>query len=181
MATQQNATSTLDNEFAFTLGKALLATTFETTIAKTKTFQLSLADFPVEAALAFMQYGIGRKFNDAVGGSDKTATVKVELAEAMIADWKLGKIGRQAAVSVPNTLKVQRQIIRELFNASASDKAKEDFKALDANKQAERLDVIYAKQSEAKQSAIYTEVLKRLDAVEAKAEQARKLAEGIEL
>lgn len=163
------------------LGEALLAATFETTIAKQKTFQLSLADFPLEAALALMQYGIGRKFNDAVGGADKAAPTKVALAEAMIKDWKEGKIGRQATASVPQADKVRRTVVRELFAKVASDAARATFKALEADAQAVRLDEIFAKQSKAKQADIMAEVASRIAEAEAKLRQAAKLAEAIEL
>lgn len=169
---------TKTNETALTaqaLGEALLAVVFETTIAKTKTFQLKLADFPVEAAVAFMQYGIGRKFNDAVGGSDKDAATKVELATAMIADWKAGKIGRQATAAVPNELKVQRQVVRELFNAAAPDAVKAAFKDKTADEQAAQLDAIFAKQSDERKAEIGLVVADRIKAAAAKAAQVKAL------
>ena len=169
------------NDFATKLGEALLAQVFETTIAKEKTFQVKLAEFPIEAAVALMQYGVGRKFNDAVGGSDKDAKTKVELATAMIEDWKAGKIGRQPTASVPDEVKVRRAVVRELFNGAAPDSAKAEFKALDATAQAAKLDAVFDKQPEAKQAAIMQVVAERIAAAKAKAEQAKQLGSGLAL
>lgn len=155
------------------LGEALLAQVFETTIAKTKTFQINLADFPLEAAVAFMAYGVGRKFNDAVGGADKDAETKVALAQGMIDDWKAGKIGRQARESVTDEVKVRRQLLTELLKGTAAwDKIKE----LDATERAEKLDAIFDKQPEAKQAAIMAQVTTRIEEAAAKREQARALS-----
>jgi len=169
------------NDFATKLGEALLAQVFETTIAKEKTFQVKLAEFPIEAAVALMQYGVGRKFNDAVGGSDKDAKTKVELATAMIADWKAGKIGRQPTASVPDEVKVRRAVVRELFNGAATDAKKTAFKGLEAPEQTKYLDSIFDKQPEAKQAAIMQVVAERIAAAKAKAEQAKELGSGLAL
>ena len=163
------------------LGEALLAATFETTIAKVKTFQINLADFPLEAAIALMQYGVGRKFNDAVGGADKNAETKVSLAASMIEDWKQGKIGRQPTASVPNETKVRRTVVRELFNAKASDDQRKAFKELEADKQAERLDAIFDKQNDERKAAIMADVASRIEAAAAKAKQVKALGEAFEL
>ncbi len=166
---------------AKSLGEALIAATFETTIAKAKTFQLKLEDFPLEAAIALMQYGVGRKFNDAVGGADKDADTKVELATAMIEDWKAGKIGRQPTASVPNETKVRRTVVRELFNAKANDTQRKAFKELSAEQQAEKLDAIFDKQNAERQTAIMADVASRIKLAEAKAKQVKALGEAFEL
>lgn len=168
----------MTNMTALALGEALLAATFETTIAKTKTFQLSLADFPIEAALAFMQYGIGRKFNDAVGGADKDAATKVELAEGMIADWKAGKIGRQARESVTDEVKVRRAVLADLLKGTP---AWDKLKGLEAAARAEKLDTIFEKQGADAQAAILASVAERIEAAEAKKKQARDLAALLDL
>ncbi len=166
---------------AKSLGEALIAATFETTIAKTKTFQLKLEDFPLEAAIALMQYGVGRKFNDAVGGADKDAQTKVELAAAMIEDWKAGKIGRQAQAPVANETKVRRTVVRELFTAKASDEQRKAFKELEAEAQAAKLDAIFDKQNAERQAAIMADVAARIEAAAAKAKQVAALSEAFEL
>lgn len=175
----QMANARNTNDFALALGQALIAATFETTIAKAKTFQVRLEDFPIEAAVALMQYGVGRKFNDAVGGADKTAEVKVELAEGMIADWKAGKIGRQPTASISDEVKMRRNVIRELFNASATDEQRTAFKATEAAEQTAKLDAIFDKQTEAKQAAILAVVAERIEAQRAKQAQAKELAGGL--
>lgn len=166
---------------AKSLGEAIIAATFETTIAKAKTFQLKMEDFPLEAVISLMQYGVGRKFNDAVGGADKTAETKVELAEAMIADWKAGKIGRQPSASVPNETKVRRTVVRELFNAKASDDQRKAFKELSAEQQAEKLDAIFDKQNDERKTAIMADVANRVALAAAKAKQVAALGEAFEL
>lgn len=165
-------------EFARALGEALLAQVFETTIAKTKTFQIKLEDFPIEAALAFMQYGVGRKFNDAVGGADKDAATKVELAEGMIADWKAGKIGRQARESVTDEVKVRRQVMADLLKGTA---AWDKLKGLEAAERAEKLDALFDKQAEAAQAAIMETVATRIAEAAAKRKQAADLAALLDL
>lgn len=166
---------------AKSLGEALIAATFETTIAKAKTFQLKLEDFPLEAAIALMQYGVGRKFNDAVGGADKDSDTKVSLAAAMIEDWKLGKIGRQATASVPQADKVRRTVVRELFNAKASDEQRKAFKELDAEAQAAKLDAIFEKQNDDRKAAIMADVTARIEAAAAKAKQVEALSADFSL
>lgn len=155
------------------IGEALLAATFETTIAKEKTFQLKLEDFPIEAVVALMQYGVGRKFNDAVGGADKDAATKVSLAAAMIEDWKAGKIGRQARESVTDEVKVRRAVLTDLLKGTA---AADKLKGLEADKRAEALDNMFEKQPEATQAAVMAEVAKRIEAAAAKRKQAAELA-----
>ena len=169
------------NDFALALGQALIAATFETTIAKAKTFQIKLEDFPIEAAVALMQYGVGRKFNDAVGGADKDAETKVGLAEGMIADWMAGKIGRQPTASISDEVKMRRSVVRGLFNGAASDAAKAEFKAMEPAAQNERLDAIFDKQPEAKQEAIMAMVAEQIAAQRAKQEQAKALGAGLAL
>lgn len=166
---------------AKTLGEAILAATFETTIAKTKTFQLKLEDFPLEAVMSLLQYGVGRKFNDAVGGADKDAETKVSLATAMIEDWKAGKIGRQPTASVSSELKTRRTVVRELFNGKASDNQRKAFKELSVEQQAEKLDAIFDKQNAERQAAIMADVANRIKLAEAKAKQVAALGEAFEL
>lgn len=166
---------------AKSLGEALIATTFETTIAKAKTFQLKLEDFPLEAAIALMQYGVGRKFNDAVGGADKDAETKVAMATAMIEDWKAGKIGRQPTASVPNETKVRRTVVRELCVKKWNDEQRKAFTAMEADAQAAQLDATFDKQSDARKAEIMVDVAARIDAAAAKAKQIAALSESFEL
>lgn len=159
------------------LGEALLAATFETTIAKAKTFQIKLEDFPLEAAVALMQYGVGRKFNDAVGGADKDAETKVSLAQAMIDDWKAGKIGRQPREAVTDEVKMRRAVLTDLLKGNP---AWDKFKAMEAAERAEALDALYAKQPDAKREKLDKAVAERIAEAAAKRAKAAELASALD-
>lgn len=153
---------------AATLGQAIIDATFSTTIAKTKTFDLAMKDFTVEGILALLAHGAQRKFNDAVGGADKDATTKVQLAEAMITEWKEGKLAkRSASAPVTDWAKMARKVLREqLGNALSADDLKK-FRAMDAAEQNKKLDAW----AEAKRDVLDPVVTKRI-------EQERKAAEA---
>lgn len=118
---------------------------YTTTIAKTKTFEIDITKMPVEAVEKFIAYGVQRVFNDAVGGADKDAKTKVELAEKMIADYAKGEIGRQSTGGVDPLVKMCRTIAREQLRAAYAKRADlkySDFTALTADEQNAKLDAI---------------------------------------
>lgn len=113
------------------------------TIAKTRTFTAKLSDFPPEAILTFLHYGFQRKFNDAVGGLNRngepyTPAMKVADAEALIADYKAGKITkrRTGGGSVTDEIMAGRKVMRAVLVDKLSDAdltAFRDLGAVDAN------------------------------------------------
>lgn len=153
------------------LGKAILATGFSTTIAKTETFALNMADFPVEAIVEFIRYGAQRKFNDAIGGADKTAKEKVDAAKLMIQEFKDGKLGKRreggggATVETLAARKVMRAIVKGKM--SAADYAA--FGKLDPADQLAKLDAWVAKNADAIKDQVAAEVVRMNEAREAKA------------
>lgn len=165
METKMTKIETTLTEGQVRKAEALFAATYETTIAKAKTFQVVADEFPAEALVALMQYGIGRKFNDKVGGGDKTAATKVELATKMLADWKEGKIGRQAAAGVTDEIKVRRQLIAQAIRAAGKG---DDIKDLDAAALAEKCDAVFDAQSDAGRAAIMVKVAEEIERRKAK-------------
>lgn len=123
------------------LGEAILAAVFQTTIAKSKTFDIAMADMPINAILTLLAHGTQRKFNDAVGGADKTAETKVAMAEAMIAEYKEGIVSkRRESVGVTEEQSVARKIMRGLVPQLLTPEQVKTFRALAAADQNAKLD-----------------------------------------
>lgn len=123
------------------LGAAVRAAVFSTTIAKTRTFELKMAEFPINALLTLLAHGAQRKFNDAVGGADKTAETKVEMAEAMIAEYREGVVSkrRESTAADPRTT-IARKIMRGLVPSLLDATQLKTFRALEKDVQTEKLD-----------------------------------------
>lgn len=124
------------------------------TIAKTRTFTAKLSDFPPEAILAFLHYGFQRKFNDAVGGATRndepyTPAMKVADAEALIADYKAGKITkrREGGSAVTDETSAGRKVMRVMLPSLLSDVDLKAFRKLDATEANAKLDVWVAANS----------------------------------
>lgn len=100
---------------ALEIGNAILAAQFTTTIAKTKTLPINMNEFPLVAIMSMLAHGAQRKFNDATGGADKTPEQKVEIAEAMIADFKLGKVAKRGEGATTDQLDA-RKAMRSLMS-----------------------------------------------------------------
>lgn len=160
------------DERALALGTLILNSSFQTTIAKTKTFNIRMEDMPDNAILTLLAHGVQRKFNDAVGGSDKTAATKVELAEKMIEDYKNGITGRVAAAKVPELTVAIRAVIRRLLDKDT----KKALGELEADARNAKLDEIFAKQSDAKQAAITALAEKDIEEAKRRAAEAAQLA-----
>lgn len=165
------------------LGEAILNATFSTTIAKTKTFELKMEDFPINAILAMLSHGAQRKFNDAVGGKERegkeyTAEMKVADAEALIEDFKKGVVTkRREGGGTDIRTSVARSIMRSLVpNLLGKDDVKK-FRDLDAAEQNAKLDAWVAANAEALAPQIDAEIARRAKEAEKKA----KLASGMKL
>lgn len=163
------------------LGQAILDATFSTTIAKTKTFELKMADFPLNAILAMLGHGAQRKFNDAVGGKERngeeyTAEMKVADAEALIDDFKKGVVTKRREGGGTDTrTAIARSVMRSLVpNLLSKDDVKK-FRALEAAEQNEKLDGWIKANAEAIEPMIDAEIARRAKEAEKKA----KLASGI--
>ncbi len=158
---------------AKTLGEAILAAQFSTTIAKTRTFVLNPKDFPVNAIIACLAHGFQRKFNDAVGGADKSAEEKVSLAEAMIEDFKKGVVTkrRESAGVDPQTLaarKVMRKLVKDMLS-------KEDYKTFQGMEPVDQLAKLDA-WAEQNADVIADAVAEEVKRAEEEAKQRGKLA-----
>lgn len=156
------------------IAEALFGATYAVSIGKRSGesvhIPLPLADMPAAAWLKIMSYGAQRTFNDAVGGSDKTAEDKVAKIKEMIDAYLAGDIGRRASASVDPVTAAIRSIIRQLWKAQDADgyKAAKDEDDID-----DRLDAIFAGQPEDAQAAIR----KRAEAdVAARAERAKGIS-----
>jgi hypothetical protein len=163
------------------LGEAILAATFSTTIAKTKTFELKMADFPVNAILAMLAHGAQRKFNDAVGGKERngeeyTAEMKVADAAALIEDFKKGVVSkRREGGGTDVRTSIARSVMRSLVpNLLSKDDVKK-FRAMEAAEQNTKLDGWIAANAKAIEPMIDAEIVRR----EKEAEKKAKLATGL--
>lgn len=148
------------------IGEAVFAFTASTTIAKSKTFTLPMADFPVEAILSFLAYGAQRKFNDAVGGAERdgkpyTPEQKVNDAEALIKDFLAGKITkrREGGAAVTNETTAGRKVMRAMLPTLLSTADLKAFRALDAGDQNTKLDAWVAANADALTDAIAAELV----------------------
>lgn len=134
----------------FSLGDIVLETTIGKRDGTPKTFQAKLSEFPPAAVESFLRYGFQRKFNDAVGGTDKFASFekKIEAVESMMEAFKAGDIGRAHRVGVDPLVNECRIVLRSHL--------KKNNKALWATKKNDEpddlnawLDLIAAKRSNA--------------------------------
>lgn len=128
----------------------------ETTIgvrAGGKTFQWLASEMPANAIEAFLVYGGQRKFNDKVGGSDTTVETKWENAAAMIENFKKGAVGRVMREAIdPVVSQIRRTIKSNLMKKNPSVWAK--IKTLESREIGEKLDAIFAAQSDEIRAAL---------------------------
>lgn len=90
-----------------------------------KVIQAKLGDFPANAIERILRYGFQRIFNDRVGGSDSTAEDKVKDAEAMIARFKAGTVGRQPKVGLSAVEAEFRKLVRAKLTKEQREKLKD--------------------------------------------------------
>jgi hypothetical protein len=157
------------------LGQAILDATFTTTIAKTKTFDIKMADFPLNAIMAMLAHGAQRKFNDAVGGKERngeeyTAEMKVADAQALIEDYKKGVVTkRREGGGTDVHTSVARSIMRSLVPSLLTKEQVKTFRALEAAEQNVKLDGWIAANAEALGPQIDAEIKRRAKEAEKKA------------
>lgn len=160
------------------LGKAIADAVFTTTIAKRETFNIAMRDMPINAILTLLAHGTQRKFNDAVGGADKSAETKVELARAMIEEYKEGKVAkrREGAAGVTDEIRVGRKLLRAMLPDLLPDAASlKTFRALDRSEQVAKLDEWLAEHETALAPMIEEELEKEREAAKRKDKVAAKI------
>ena len=165
-----------------TIGKmvaeALRGAMLETTVAG-KVFQIDPAKLPDNALLDLLRYGTQRRFNDATGGSDKTAADKHTKVADMIAGYYEGVTSaRRVGAGVDELTKIMRQFAQALLKETQS---KEVYKAKITDAEpADReklLDSIIARNPKAFAEKAEAELERR----KAEAAERAKLAEGLDL
>lgn len=160
-----------------TLGAAIRAELFETTIGRGKadgrTFIVPLAEMPVESVLTLLRYGVQRKFNDAVGGSDTDVATKVAEVAAMIDEYKSGVTSKRrgASAGVPDETRIGRKLLRAALPSKLGKDGMAKFRALEADAQEAKLDEWLA------QGAVPASIIEEELARE-KAERVRKASLG---
>lgn len=160
------------------LGNAILNATFSTTIAKTKTFALPMADFPLNAILAMLSHGAQRKFNDACGGADKSADEKVSIAEAMIADFKAGNVTkRRAASGADAETLAYRRIMKAILKAEISKDDWKRFVEMEPVAQSAKLDELI----EVHADRVIAEHAAEIEFEALKAQRAAKIAKKVDI
>lgn len=162
------------------LGNAILAMTFSTRIAKTQTFTRPMADFPDVSILTMLAHGAQRKVNDACGGADKTATEKVSIAEAVIADLIAGVVSkRRTATGADAETLAARKVMRGLLPALLDKESLRTFRALEPIDQLSKLDGwIEANMADAEFEAA---VIAEMERAEREAAQAAKIGSKLKI
>lgn len=130
---------------------------------------IPLADMPANAVLAIVNYGVQRKFNDAIGGSDTTQEEKLATVDKMIEAYLAGDVGRARAEGVTPMQAEIRIILRKLVKDQMGAEAYKT--ASNADDFNETLDAIFAEQSDEDRAAIEAAAREALEA-KAKAKQA---------
>lgn len=141
--------------------EALFAGTYSVTLGKREgtptTIPVPVADMPANAILAMFGYGVQRKFNDAVGGSDQTLDDKVKAARDMIAAFVKGEVARARGTgeSIDPIDAEIRVIIRpEYKKAWVATNDPKGWKALSEDDIVAGIDALFADQDDATQAAI---------------------------
>lgn len=170
MAKANPNTQTEIEAFALMLREETFSVTLGKRDGNPTTVAIPVGEFPANALMAMFAYGVQRKFNDAVGGSDKTVDDKVNAVNAMIADYREGKVARARATgeSVDPILAEVRMLLRP--DVKAAYVATHDtgaWKALSEEEINKMLDLAYADQSAEVQNAIDAQAQANLDAKEA--------------
>lgn len=163
------------------LGEAILAAAFTTTIAKERTFELKMADFPVNAILAMLSHGAQRKFNDAVGGKERngeeyTAAMKIADAEALIEDFKKGVVTKRREASGDPRVAIARSVMRSLLPNLLSKADLKTFRDKEAEDQNTLLDGWIKANAEHVDPMVDQEIARRKTEAERKAKLATGLA-----
>lgn len=139
---------------------------------ETATVTIDMAKLPVEALAALLHYGTQRKFNDKIGGADKTITDKVATVREMRERFYAGELRapRAAAAGRPDWWKFARDIMRKQVGDRPAYKEAED--------RAAYLDELLDSLPEEKMATVERVAKKRHDAAKAAEREARELDLG---
>lgn len=171
-----------------TIGKmvaeALRGAMLETTVAG-KVFQIDPAKLPDNALLDLLRYGTQRRFNDATGGSDKTAADKHEKVADMIAGYYEGVTSaRRVGGGTDELTKIMRQFAQALLKDSigkpggmTKESYKEKITDAEAADREKALDAIIARDPKAFAEKAEAELARR----KAEATERAKLAAMLDL
>lgn len=111
---------------------------------------IPVTEFPANVLAAIFAYGVQRKFNDSVGGSDKTIDDKVKGVNDLIEQFKAGEVraARTGGESVDPFTAAVRAVMRPLYKAAWTKAHGSDgWKALEEADIVAAIDKLYAAQS----------------------------------
>lgn len=161
-------TLTVDQVRAF---EALMADTYAVTLGKRDGNPTSVAipvgEFPPNVIAAIFAYGVQRKFNDSVGGSDKTLDDKVAGVKELVEQFKRGEVraARVAGESVDPFTAAVRTVMRPLYKAAwIKANGKDGWAALDDADIVSAIDTLYAAQPVAAKAQIDAAANARMEA-----------------
>lgn len=144
---------------------------FAVTIGKREGNPVSIpvpvADMPANALFAMFAYGVQRKFNDAVGGSDKSVDDKVKAAREMIEAFTRGEVAkaRGTGESVdPVTAEIRTMLRSDVKAAWIKANSAEGWKALEEDAIVAMLDAAFAEQDDETRAAIESVAKANLEA-----------------
>lgn len=138
------------------IAEAIFNDSYAVTIGKRSGDTISravpLADFPLVSIRSIVNYGVQRRFNDAVGGKDKSQADKVAIVDKMLAAFAAGDVGRARAAGVDALTAEIRILMRQLVKGEMGAEAykvasnEDDFD--------DTLDALFADQSDDDKEAI---------------------------
>lgn len=169
------ATQTVTAPSAFeAFVESIRSESFVVTVGKREGNPVSIpvpvADMPANALFAMFAYGVQRKFNDAVGGSDMTTDKKAAAVREMIEAYKRGEVAKSRGTgeAVDPVVAEIRSILRPDVKAGwikANDAA--GWKSLEEDEIEAMLDDAFAAQDAETQAAIREVAVSNIAAKEA--------------
>lgn len=113
----------------------------------TRHVEIDVAKLPANALEAIFHYGLQRKFNDAIGGKDKTLDEKVKIVREMADRFYAGLVRKPRGEGSGEApwMRFLRGLVRDNLDSAQ----KKEYKALDADKRDEWLDEIADKMDDA--------------------------------
>ena len=177
-------TLTIDQVRGF---EVLMADAYAVTLGKREgnatSVELPVAEFPPNVIAAIFAYGVQRKFNDSVGGSDKTIEDKVAGVKELIEQFKRGEVraARVAGESVDPFTAAVRSVLRPLYKAAWIKKnGKDGWAALEETDINAAIDKLYAAQDEAGKAKIDASANAKMES-DRIAREARKVSVNVTL
>ena len=145
---------------------------YQTTIGKTRSFDVDFAALPAVSQEKIIAYGVQRIFNDMVGGSERFPTLDDKCAhvEATIARFMAGDVGRAAKEGVSVETGIARAEARRLLKLKMGAKSAEwaTFTGLPDDEQVAHLDTVVEKNKAHFDKFVAAEMKARKAAAEAR-------------